>query len=130
MTVVLDASAAIEVFLNKPDAERFKTIISQADLILTPDTFPSEITNVFWKYASYSDFDLKKCESGIKYCLELIDDFIDTKEICHEVFSESLKNKHSSYDIFYLIVARRNNSTILSKDKKLIQVAKSLGISC
>ncbi len=129
MTVVLDASAALEIFLNKQDTDKFNKIIAQDDLILAPDTFPSEITNVLWKYANYSDFDFEKCETGISYCIELIDDFVDTKEICHEVFAESIKSKHSSYDIFYLIVARRNNSTLLSKDKKLIQIAKSLGIN-
>jgi len=35
-----------------------------------------------------------KCEKGIDYCIDLIDDYIATKFLCREVFGESIKNKH------------------------------------
>ncbi len=129
MIVVLDASAAIEIALNKKYSVRFKEVLIQADLVLAPDTFPSEVTNVFWKYGFYSDLPLEKCESGINYCLDLIDDYISTENLCSEVFSESFKNKHPAYDIFYLVIARRKNASILTKDKKMIKIAKNLNIN-
>jgi predicted nucleic acid-binding protein len=128
MTMVLDASAAIELALEKPDADYFRNILSKSDLVIVPDTFPSEITNVFWKYHSFSNLSIEICQSGIRYCLGLIDDFINTKALCSEVFSESIGVKHSTYDLFYLITARRNNGTLLTKDAQLISIAKSLKI--
>ena len=65
MIVVLDASAAIEIALNKVDSNHFRKLLLQSDLVLAPDTFPSEITNSFWKYGLYSDLPLDKCEKGI-----------------------------------------------------------------
>jgi len=128
MMVVLDASAAIEIALENGSADYFQEIIMNSDLVIAPDTFPSEITNIFWKYGFYSEMDKEKCENGIDYCLDLIDDYIDTKSICREVFFESINNEHSSYDIFYLVVARRHNAGILTKDKKMINIAKNLKI--
>jgi Predicted nucleic acid-binding protein, contains PIN domain len=128
MIVVLDASAAIEIALQKESAKFFQDILLNSDLVIAPDTFPSEITNVFWKYGFYSDMDKEKCEKGIDYCLDLIDDYIDTKSICREVFFESMNNEHSSYDIFYLVVARRHNAGIITKDKKMIATAKKFKI--
>jgi predicted nucleic acid-binding protein len=128
MIVVLDASAAIEIALQKESAKFFQDILLNSDLVIAPDTFPSEITNVFWKYGFYSDMEKEKCEKGIDYCLDLIDDYIDTKSICREVFFESMNNEHSSYDIFYLVVARRHNAGIITKDKKMITTAKKLKI--
>ncbi len=101
----------------------------EADLVIAPDTFPSEITNVFWKYAFFSHMDKTLCQKGIDYCLDLVDDYIDTKSICREVFFESINNEHSSYDIFYLIVARRHNAVIVTKDRKMIATAKKLKIT-
>jgi predicted nucleic acid-binding protein len=128
MIVVLDASTAIEIALQKESAKFFQDILLNSDLVIAPDTFPSEITNVFWKYGFYSDMEKEKCEKGIDYCLDLIDDYIDTKSICREVFFESMNNEHSSYDIFYLVVARRHNAGIITKDKKMITTAKKLKI--
>jgi predicted nucleic acid-binding protein len=128
MIVVLDASAAIEIALRKESADLFQGILMDADLVLAPDTFPSEITNVFWKYCHFSEMEKETCEKGIDYCIDLVDDYIDTKSICREVFFESISNEHSSYDIFYLVVARRHNAAILTKDKKMITTARQLKI--
>lgn len=129
MIVVLDASAAIEIALNNEKSERFRCILKDSDLVIAPDTFPSEITNVFWKYAHFSKMPTDHCEKGIEYCLDLIDDYIETKSLCREVFAESVRNKHSSYDLFYLVAARRYNASLLSKDSKMIKIAKQLGIN-
>ena len=53
MITVLDASAAVEIVLDKADSLRFRDLLLQSELVLAPDTFPSEITNTFWKYALY-----------------------------------------------------------------------------
>ena len=128
MIIVLDASAAIEIALNKESAKYFQELLIESDLVIAPDTYPSEITNVFWKYAFHLNMDKEKCEKGIDYCLDLIDDYADTRSICREVFFESLNNNHSSYDIFYIVVARRHNAAMLTKDKKMITIAKNLKI--
>lgn len=128
MTVVLDASAAIEIALHKEGAKAFQKILIDSDLVLAPDTFPSEITNVFWKYAVYSEMGREICETGIYCCLDLIDTYVDTKAICAEVFAESMNTEHPAYDLFYLVAARRHNAAIVSKDKKMMATAKRLNI--
>jgi predicted nucleic acid-binding protein len=60
--------------------------------------------------------------------LELVDDFIGTQYVWREVFSESMKLKHPEYDIFYLVVARRNDAVVLTKDRRLMEAAHQLGV--
>jgi predicted nucleic acid-binding protein len=129
MIVVLDASAAIEMALNKSDAAFFKKILLQSEVVLAPDTYPSEITNVFWKYGNFSGLSPGLCEQGISYCVDLIDDYIATVDLCKEVLSESLRTGHSAYDLFYLVVARRNNAGLLTKDKKMTAIARALKVT-
>jgi predicted nucleic acid-binding protein len=129
MIVVLDASAAIEIALNREYSTSFREVLRQSDLVLAPDTFPSEITNVFWKYAIYSDMPVEACEKGIDYCLDLIDDYIETTSLCREVFSESYKNNHSAYDLFYIVTARRYNASLLTRDAKMKNIADALKIN-
>lgn len=129
MILVIDASAAIEIALGKQSSSKFKEVLAEADLVLAPDTYVSEITNVFWKYASAKEIEITKCEKGIDYCIDIVDDFVNTRELYREVFGESLRKKHSVYDIFYLVLARRRNAGILSMDKKLNKIAEEMEIT-
>ena len=113
MIVVLDASAAIEIALEKEKTEDFRKILKKSDIVLPPDIFPSEITNVFWKYYSFSDMPADKCQKGIEYCLDLVDDYIETRTFCREAFAESIKTDHPAYDLFYLILGRRYNAPLV-----------------
>lgn len=128
MIIVLDASAAVEIALNRAHSTQLREILRKADLVLAPDTFPSEITNVFWKYASFSAMPIDQCEKGIDYCIDLIDEYRETKTMCREVFAESLNNHHPSYDLFYLVLARRFNASILTIDKKMKERAQAMKI--
>lgn len=128
MIIVCDASAALEIALGRSDAEEYKTILKSADLVLVPDIYPSEIANTFWKYATIANQEVDKCERALDYCLSLFDDMIETRNLCREALSESIRLKHPVYDIFYLVIARRNNAHLISRDKKLLRMAKTLGI--
>ena len=123
MILVLDASAAIEIALNKSDSKRFKEKLDEADLIIAPDTYPSEITSVFWKYADFSGLSTDQCEDGVDCCIDF-----ETKGFCREVFLESKKARHSPYDMYYVVLARRNGAALLTKDKKLKSIAKEFKI--
>ena len=128
MIVVLDASAAVEMALNREYGKPFREILKRAHLVIAPDIFPSEITNAFWKYAMHNELTPEQCEKGIGYCLDLIDDYIETKTLCREVFSESLRTKHPSDDLFYLVLARRNNASLVTQDKKMIQLGNEMNL--
>lgn len=128
MTVVLDASGAVEIALENSRSEQFKEILQRADLIIAPDTFVSEVTNVFWKYRKFSNFSDEICLSGIEFCINLIDDFIDSRELWRESYFEGIRNQSTTYDMFYLVTARRNSGAVISMDKKLNAIAEREGL--
>ena len=128
MIVVLDASAAMEIALNREYESDFRKILLQSDLVIAPNTFASEITNSFWKYGIHKELSEDKCQRGIDYCLELVDDFIETNNLCKEVFFEALNRNHPAYDLFYLVLARRNNASIITRDAKMKKIAKEMKI--
>jgi predicted nucleic acid-binding protein len=128
MIVVIDANAGLEVALNREDGERFKAILADSDLVIAPDTYPSEITNAAWKYRVFSNVDQERCEEVIDYCLDLVDDYIDTRGFCREVFAESARTRHPAYYLFYLVLARRNGASLLTRDRKMATIAKELNI--
>ena len=128
MNIVLDASAAVEIALSSEHSQAFRAAIENADLVLAPDTYPAEVTNVFWKYGRLSHLPADTCRKGINFCLDLVDDYIGTRYLCPEVFAESMRTEHPAYDIFYLVVARRNDAVVLTRDNRMIEAAKTMGV--
>ncbi|WP_304224960.1 type II toxin-antitoxin system VapC family toxin [Gracilinema caldarium] len=125
MRVVLDASAAIEIALEREHSKIFLEKVKNSSVVLAPDTFVSEVTNVFWKYKKFQQFTDDVCIAGIEFCINLVDIFVDSKELWREAYLEGIKNNSSPYDMFYLVVARRNVAKILSCDKKLFEIAQA-----
>lgn len=105
MIVVLDASAATGIALNAANAEIFEKYLHDADIVIAPNTYPPEICNVFWKYTEFSNLDFVKAQKGIDFCIDLVDDYVDTTPMWREVFAESVTYRHPVYDLFYLVLA-------------------------
>lgn len=128
MTIVLDVSAAIQIVLQKEKKDYFESYYRKASWVIAPELYISEITNVLWKYYKNKILTHEECLQYIDDGLELIDDFFTVKDMWKEVLGESIKNDHSAYDMFYAILARRNDSTLVSNDKELLKISEEMKI--
>ena len=124
MKIVMDVSGAIEILLQKESFSLFSTKLIDSTLILAPDLYVSELTNVLWKYYRSNIFSKDKCIQYIDAGITYIDKFIDSKELWQEAFSEGINNNHSMYDMFYFVTARRNNAMLLTKDSVLSRICQ------
>jgi predicted nucleic acid-binding protein len=129
MIIVIDSSAAVEIILQRKGIKLFKNELEKADWVITPYLYISEITNTFWKYFQFGSLQLDQCEKAIDYALDLPDDFIDEKTLYREAFAMACLTKKPAYDMFFLILARRNNAFLMTKDKSLQQCAKKHSIA-
>jgi predicted nucleic acid-binding protein len=128
MIIVIDANAALEIGLNRSLGDDYKQKLVKSDLVIVPDIYPSEIANALWKYVTILGQDILECEKVLDLCINLVDDIVTTRDLCREALSEAIRFKHPAYDMFYLVLARRNGAYILSRDKKLIKIAKEIGV--
>ncbi|MCK5680529.1 type II toxin-antitoxin system VapC family toxin [bacterium] len=123
MIAVLDTSAAIEIVLQRNFAKKLAKYVTDADWVITPNLFISEITNTIWKYQRFANLPYSACEKALEQALALPDDFIDELDLYREAFKLSCSLNHPVYDILYLLIARRNNGLLLTLDKKLSKIA-------
>jgi len=128
MIAVLDVSAAVEILLKKEKTQKFKAELSRASWVIAPDLFHSEITNVLWKCYRANivnhEESLQLAEDGIL----MIDDFTNGSDLWKEALGEGIKYSHSIYDMFYAILARRNDAILLTNDNKLAKIAEEMKI--
>ena len=128
MRVVLDASAALEVALQRKQAPRFASILEEADVVLAPDLFVPEVVNTIWKYHLFEHLSLSVCDRALEAALGLVDAFVSSKEVSSEAFLLARTARRPAYDMFYLALARREDAAFLTTDAALRKEAERQGI--
>jgi predicted nucleic acid-binding protein len=128
MILVLDASAAVDVLLSEGKYEEYRKELEDADAVLAPELYASEISNVAWKYRQFADFTHGECIRLAEDGLNLIDTFVAVTDIWKESLREALYNNHPVYDCLYVVCARRNDGMLLTKDKRLRRLCDALKV--
>ena len=129
MIYVLDTCAALEIAFQGPKYRFFKDALDNADKIIAPTLFDSEVTNVLWQYVRVGKIDEENAKKTLVFLLQMVDEYTDTSELAIEALHEGIRLNHSIYDMFYLVLARHNGATLMTTDIKFKALAESLGIS-
>jgi predicted nucleic acid-binding protein len=128
MTIILDASAAIEVVLRRNGAVDFINRLLNAERVIATDFFRAETANVISKYVKGSFLSKENGFQSLEFVKNMVDEYIPIRENEVEAFSESIRLNHPVYDMLYLTLARRTGGVLLTCDKKLAALCKSEGI--
>lgn len=124
MKVVVDASAAIEIVLDRKKAAQFESALSAADEVLVPDLFIAEVTNTIWKYHRFEGLELSSCQEALHAAARLPDTIVGSLELCTEVLHLALSARRPAHDMFYLVLARREGAALVTLDSSLSREAE------
>lgn len=128
MIIVLDASAGIEIALGRESFHIYEELLAKASKVITSDLYKAETANVLWKYVKADLISKEDALQRLRYCKDLIEEFIDISQNYEESLAEGIRMDHSIYDLLYLTIARRNGALLLTQDKKLKAIALEQGI--
>ena len=128
MRLVLDASAAIEIVLNRAKAPQFARMLGEADEVLAPELLVAEVVNVIWKYHQFENLDLGSCDRALEDGFGLVDSLVPCLELYREAFLLARTTRRPAYDMFYLALARREDAGFLTLDGALRKEATRQGI--
>jgi predicted nucleic acid-binding protein len=126
--LVLDASAAVEVALNRTKAVQCGRFLEEAGEVLAPDLLVSELVNTIWKYHQFESLSLSVCDRALELGLSLVDSLIPGMELYREAFLLARATRRPAYDMFYLALARREDAALLTMDAALKKEAERQGI--
>ena len=117
--LVVDASFAVEVVLGSFIREPFFEELEKGEEVVVPSIYFEEVANAMWKYVQANLVSLDEAVGKQEEAFSFAGWVVPGKELATEVLAESVKRNHPVYDLFYMVLARRNNATLCTLDKKL-----------
>ncbi len=126
MSLTVDTSVIIAVILNENSKAKLIKV-TQGEELIAPSSIHWEIGNAFSAMFKRKKIDMNLAKKAVEYYsqipLRLIDvDIVKAIEI-------SDKYNIYAYDAYFLECARNYNSTLLSLDNGLLEVARKMNIN-
>jgi len=128
MTVSIDVCGAMEILMQRENAEKFGKALRAAALVVAPDLYVSELANTLWKYCRAELLTEDECLQCMQDGISYVDRFVDSKDLWQEAFSEGISNNHSIYDMLYMVAARRHGGTLITSDSVLAAICRNNNI--
>lgn len=127
--IVLDANAAVAMALGSDLGEALTAQLLAGETVLAPTLLYDEVAHTLVKYVRAGVLSREEAAERGRDAVGLVDEFCDDGQLWTEAMGESLRLGHSSYDLFYLVLARRTGATLFTLDKKLQELALDAGIN-
>lgn len=127
--IVMDCCAAVEVVKGSERGRALSMLALKGEEIIVPDLFYAEATSYAWKATVFEGNPEKEMADALSNMLQLVDEFVDSFDLVLEAFSEACRYKHSVYDLFYAVLARRTGATLFTVDKRLIELCEQMGVN-
>ncbi len=128
--VVIDCNVLVAMLNKTQEGIAMQNFLVGENCIASVDSIKVELANALSKYARSGQISTDDAIAMHEKGLSLIDRFIPTDELAREAIAESIRLKHSAYDMFYFVLARRNAATLFTLDKKLQDICLDNGVNC
>lgn len=123
MSLVLDASVVAKWVIDEDGSDRASQLRNERDL-LAPSLIAAEIGSALWKAVQRRDIRADDALAAIQAVLRPFDRLVPIEELHARALEIAIDVKHPIYDCFYLALAKRENATVVTADKRLITAAR------
>lgn len=131
MKVVLDCSAAVEIARKTGVGSSLREVLAANGgcKVIAPELFYAEVGSAVSKYHRAGFLDVLTAKLLARDALDLIDETAPLAPLYAEAMAESLRLGHSIYDMFYLVLARREDAMLITCDRKLNALCDQEGVN-
>lgn len=128
--IVIDANAAFQIVTKSETGENLRSLFYEGEFVVAPDQFKTEMASVCTKYVRANKLAPHEAKTKIWEALSLVDRYYSNDSLFEEAVNESIKQYHSSHDMFYFVLARKLGATLATLDVALSKICIKNGIDC
>jgi predicted nucleic acid-binding protein len=126
MILIVDASVAAKWVLPEPDSDRAAALRTSDNDFAAPSLVIAELSNALWKSALRGDIESDQAATALDVASSHFAQLVPLKELARRATALAIELRHPIYDCFYLALAERERTTLISADARLLRAAKKL----
>ncbi|MHB9023142.1 MAG: type II toxin-antitoxin system VapC family toxin [Armatimonadota bacterium] len=116
---MVDASVGIKLFLDEEYAEEVEALFASEAILLVPDLFHIECTNILWKRVSRGLYPLQSARENIADLYAMNLPTTPTAGLMARALELASQYKITAYDACYLALAELHSVPLLTEDTPL-----------
>jgi predicted nucleic acid-binding protein len=120
MALIVDASVAIKWFVEEPGWEAARQLWRNERRLLAPDLIVPEACNAMWRKVRAGQATAAQAEEAVARMQHGVLEVRPTDPLAARAMAVSLALDHPAYDCFYLALAEREQSVVVTADQRLI----------
>lgn len=128
--IVLDCSAAVDIVRRTPKGAILTERIFNKGPVVSSSLMHAELASALKKYVAAGLMSREDALGKMQLIDQLVDSYASLAPDRVEALAESMRLNHSSYDMFYFVLARHNAATLVTLDRALARLCEQEGVSC
>ena len=120
MTTVVDASVALRWCFELNGSDRAEELLRSNDHLIAPDLVMAEITNAAWKFVIFEGITAESALAAVREVTKAFEELVPTSVLKDRALAIAIALRHPAYDCFYLALAERSTSPLVTADDRLI----------
>lgn len=119
--VVIDTTVFAYALLGEPaHKDEALAVLAKAPEIAVPDLFFAEFANVVWKWVQANRLPIDEGVVTLATCEPLIASVVGGSVLWEPALLVSCEKAHPVYDSFYIALARRLGTKVVTYDKRML----------
>ncbi len=121
--LVVDASVAVLWSLDQRGSDRAAALSGESGLI-APSLIVAEIGNAVWKAVRRGDLPSEQAMTAVEIALGPLQELKPAEELRGRALELAIDLNHPIYDCFYLALAEREGSELITADARMFTMAR------
>jgi predicted nucleic acid-binding protein len=121
VTIVVDATVALRWCFQLNGSDRAEELLRSDDHLIAPDLVIADITNAAWKFVTFDRMAEDSAISVVREVAKAFEELVPMNVLKDRALAIAIELRHPAYDCFYLALAERSSSSLVTADDRLIR---------
>lgn len=124
--LIVDASVAARWFVPALAWPSAAELLKDSHTLLAPELILAETANAFWKSVRAGYMTPSEMQSAVVQLPACFEELATLRDLVDEAANMAIALNHPVYDCFYLALARRERAALVTADKRLAAVGRTI----
>lgn len=125
MTLVVDASVAFKWLADEEWTPQALALLAGSTPLIAPQHLIAEVCNVAWKSWLRAELSEEQARAAGRKVELLVDTLFPIPDLAESATRMAIELRHPAYDCFYLALAERERSVVVTADGRLVGKVKN-----